>query len=185
MDAVVMAWRRSALLRAQRAVEVDDKRTFPDDGEDDLLRLIQRVDVTVDQPGWDMEESAFLNLRALLAAGAELEAGAPSHDVPQNIPITVVMPARRSASLGTGTHQRRAAGVERDLAQDTRCRRGDRQALRGNGRDSSVGGHRCQASSRVPPKTMRLDRPGMGSGHVYEHWRRPASRSAFRASPDG
>jgi hypothetical protein len=42
----------------------------------------------------------------------------------QNVAVAVVMPARRRAGLGTGTHQRRAARVERDLAHDARCRGG-------------------------------------------------------------
>lgn len=131
-----------ASLAVRWAVEVDDERALPDHGEDDLLRLIERVDVTVNQPGRDMEESAFLDLRALPAAGAELEAGASSDDMPQDITVTVVMPARNRASLGTDTNERRAAGLESNLAHDARCRGGGAQAIRRNRGDSFGCGHR-------------------------------------------
>jgi hypothetical protein len=46
-----MRVRRAAPLSAPlRTVAVDDERAFADDREDDLLKPVPRVDVTVDQP---------------------------------------------------------------------------------------------------------------------------------------
>ncbi len=132
----------AASLRGPRAVDVDDERAFSDDRENDLLGLIERVDVPVNQPGRDMEEPAFLDLRALRPAAAELEAGASSHNVSQDVTATVVMPARDRAGLGACTNESGATGLESNLAHDARGRGGGAQAIRGNGGDSFGRGHR-------------------------------------------
>ena len=145
--------------RGRRAVEVDDEWTFSDDGENDFLWFIERVDVTVDQPGRYMEEPAFLDLRALLTTRAELEAGPSAHNVPQDVTVTVVMPTRGGPRRGTSAHQRCAIGLESDLAHDARCGGGDPEAIWGDGGNPFGDGHgsdyRAQAaqlkSGKSPP----------------------------------
>ena len=148
--------------RRRWAVEVDDEWALSDNGENDLLRLIERVDVTVDQPGRNMEEPAFLDLRALLAARAELEAGPSAHNVPQHLTVTVVMPTRGGPRLGTSAHERCATGLESDLAHDARCGGGDPEAVRGDRGNAFGHGHRSGYLVHTPqhnlPRPIHSDR---------------------------
>jgi hypothetical protein len=88
-----------------------------------------------------VEEPARLDLGVLRAVRAEVEARAASHDVPENIPIAVVMPARDGAGLGSRAHERRTSRFESDLAQDPRRRRAGRQPVGGHCGDSFAFGH--------------------------------------------
>src|SRR3954447_2520949 len=55
-----------------RPIDVHDERSVADDREHDLLHLVARVDVTVDEAGGNMEEPSLLDLGRLAPAGAEL-----------------------------------------------------------------------------------------------------------------
>jgi hypothetical protein len=118
------------------AVQVDDERPFSDERDDELLRLVERVHVPVDEPDGHVEETALLHLRALRAARPEFEAEATPDDVPEHFAISVVMPTRHDTTVDTTADVERAICRECDLPDDARRRVALRQAVWCNRRDS-------------------------------------------------
>src|SRR5581483_4511343 len=90
------------------SVHVDDERAGPDEGQDDLLQLVRRVDVAMNHAHGNVEESARLDVGALTAARAELEACAATDDVPEDFSIAVVVPAGGRTRLDASTNEHRA-----------------------------------------------------------------------------
>jgi hypothetical protein len=119
-----------------RAVQVDDERPFSDERDDELLRLVERVHVPVDEPDGHVEETALLHLRALRAARPEFEAEATPDDVPEHFAISVVMPTRHDTTVDTTADVERAIRRKCDLPDDARRRVALRQAVWCNRRDS-------------------------------------------------
>lgn len=119
-----------------RAVQVDDERPFSDERDDELLRLVERVHVPVDEADGHVEETALLHLRALRAARPEFEAETTPDDVPEHFPISVVMPTRHDTTVDTTADVERAIRRECDLSDDARRRVALRQAVWCNRRDS-------------------------------------------------
>jgi hypothetical protein len=119
-----------------RAVQVDDERPFSDERDDELLRLVERVHVPVDEPDGHVEETALLHIRALRAARPEFEAEATPDDVPEHFAISVVMPTRHDTTVNTTADVERALRRECDLPDDARRRVALRQAVWCNRRDS-------------------------------------------------
>src|SRR5262245_819771 len=64
-------------------VQVHDEWAVADEGDDELLGLVQWVHVTVNEAGGHVEEAASLHFGALLAPAAKLEAEATPDDVPE------------------------------------------------------------------------------------------------------
>ncbi len=116
-----------------RALDVDNKRPCADKREDDLLRLVARVDIAMNQPRRYVEEPARLHVRALAAAWPELEPGAAADDVAEHISIAVVVPAGRDAALRACTHEHRPRRVERELTDESRRRRSRCQTVGAQG----------------------------------------------------
>ena len=106
----------------------------------------------MDEPGRHVEEAALLDLRAVAAAGTEIEARATANDVTEYVALAVVMPAGGGIRLGAGTHQRCAVDVERDLADDAGCRRGDLQVGSGDCGDALL----LLLRHGVPPARLEL-----------------------------
>lgn len=121
-----------------RAVQVDDERPFSDERDDELLRLVERVHVPVDEPDGHVEETALLHLRALRAAWPEFEAEATPDDVPKHFAISVVMPTRDHTAVDTTADVERAIRRECDLPDDAGRRVALRQAVWCNRRDSII-----------------------------------------------
>lgn len=113
-------------------INVDHEGAFSDDGEDDLLGRVERIDVSVYQSGWDVKQAAFLHLGHVTAAWAELKARSPSQYVPQDLALAMVVPPGGRTRLGTGAHERRAARLKRDLPYHARRRRGRGQRAAGH-----------------------------------------------------
>lgn len=117
------------------AFDVDDERACPDEGEDDLLGLVAWVDIAMNQPRRDVEESARFHVRALAPARPELESGATADDMAEHISIAVVVPAGRDAALRACTYEHRTRRVERELTDESRRRRSRCQTVGANGSD--------------------------------------------------
>ena len=86
---------RDLLARASGrlgAVQVDDERPFSDEGDDESLRFVHRVYVSVDESNGHVKETALLNLRALRATRPKFETDATPDDVREHFAISVVMP---------------------------------------------------------------------------------------------
>ena len=115
------------------AVDVDDEWAGPDEGEDDLLGLVARVDVAMNQARRNVEKPARLHVRTFAPARPELEPGAAPEHVPEHISVAVMMPAGGNTARGASAYEHRARRVERELTNETR-RRGSRyQTLAGDG----------------------------------------------------
>lgn len=98
-----------------RAFDVDDERACADEGEDDLLGLVVRVDIAMNESRRNVEEAARFHVRALAPARPEFEPGATVDDMAEHISIAVVVPAGRHATLCACTYEHRTRRVEREL----------------------------------------------------------------------
>jgi uncharacterized protein len=114
---------------ALRPVEVDDKRTVADERDHELLGLVQRVHIPMDEADGHVEEPALFHLRGLPAARPEFEAEMTPDDVTEHLAIAVVVPARGDAAVDTAADVQRPLGRERDLAHDSGRRVSSRQAV--------------------------------------------------------
>src|SRR5688500_1092615 len=119
-----------------RAVQVDDERPFSDERDDELLRLVERVHVPVDESDGHVEETALLHLRARRAVWPEFEAEATPDDVPEHFAISMVMPTRYDTTVDTTADVECAIRRECELPDDARRRVALRQAVWCNRRDS-------------------------------------------------
>ena len=124
---------QSARFSPSGALHVDDERACPDEGEDDLLGLVARIDIAMNQSRRDVEEPARFHVRALAPARPELEPGATAGDVAQHISIAVVVPAGRHATLCACTYEHRTRRVERELTDESRRRRSRCQPVGADG----------------------------------------------------
>ena len=76
-----------------RTWDVDHERTLADQRENNFLRFVERVDVTVNQSGRDVEEPAGIDRYRLLASRPEFEPGLSLQHVAEHVALAVVMPA--------------------------------------------------------------------------------------------
>jgi hypothetical protein len=103
-------------------VNVDHERTCANDSDDDLLTHVERIDVAVDQSRRDVEHFAVDDLGAFTPVGPELKPRRSSDYVPEDVAVTMVMPARDGARLRTAANGRRRARLKRDFANHARRR---------------------------------------------------------------
>ena len=129
-----------------RALDVDDERACPDEGEDDLLGLVARVDIAMNQSRRNVEEPARFHVRTLAPARPELEPGATANDMAEHISIPVVVPAGRDAALRACTYEHRTRRVERELADESRRRRSRCQTVGADGSDFRTSALRSDAA---------------------------------------
>jgi hypothetical protein len=113
-------------------IDVDDEGACPDEGEEDLLGLVARVDIAMDQSRRNVEEPTRFHVRALAPARPELEPGATANHMAEHISIAVVVPAGRDAALRAGTYEDRTRRLEGDLTDESRRRRSRCQAVGAN-----------------------------------------------------
>ena len=116
-----------------RTVDVDDERACPDEGQNDLLGLVARVDIAMNQSRRNVEEPARFHVRALAPARPELEPGATADHMAEHISIAVVVPAGRDAALRACTYEHRTRRVERELTDESRRRPSRYQAVGADG----------------------------------------------------
>jgi hypothetical protein len=110
------------LLGRLRAFYVDDERPLAYESENELLRLISRIHVSVNQPDGNVEEAAFLDLRVQAAARTELESRASFDEVAEHLAVAVVVPAGSDTPLSASADEKYAVGREGDLAKNARRR---------------------------------------------------------------
>jgi hypothetical protein len=116
-------------------LDIHDEWAHSDEGQDDLLRLVARVDIPVNQSRRNMEEPAGLHVRALAPARSELEARASADHMAKYVSLAVVVPAGRDAALRACTYEDRTREVERDLTDEAGRRRSRREAVCAQGSD--------------------------------------------------
>jgi hypothetical protein len=116
-----------------RALDVDDERACPHEGEDDLLGLVARVAIAMNQSRRNVKEPARFHVRALAPARPELEPGATADDMAEHVAIAVVMPAGRDAAFRACTYEHRTRCVERELTDESRRRRSRCQTVGADG----------------------------------------------------
>ena len=109
------------LLRL-RAFYVDHERPLAYESENELLRLISRIHVSVHQSLGNMKEAAFFDLRVLCTARAELESRSSFDEVAEHLAVAVMVPARRNAALSASPNEKYAVGRKGDLAKNARSR---------------------------------------------------------------
>jgi hypothetical protein len=96
VDGVDLAVRKSPRGRSGvRAVDVDHQWAAADHGHDDLLRAVERVDVTMYESRGHVEEPASLDVHRCGTARAELEPRPPDDDIAED--VTRAMMVRRIA----------------------------------------------------------------------------------------
>src|SRR4051812_29815861 len=78
VDTPGLRYREATLGRsAVRAVDVDHQGTASHHGHDDLLRSVERIDVTMHEPCGHVEEAAGLDVHRCAATRTELKPRAP------------------------------------------------------------------------------------------------------------
>jgi len=108
---------RSARRRRRiRAIDVDNQGAAADDRQNDLLDRLDRIHISVDQPGRDTEEPARLDLHSLVAVRSKLESGKAADHITEHIAVAVVMPARDREWFRPSAHQRGPLGGKSYLA---------------------------------------------------------------------
>jgi hypothetical protein len=141
-----------------RVLDVDNKDACPDEGEEDLLGLVARVDIAMDQSRRNVEKPTRFHVRTFAPARPELEAGATANHMAEHISIAVVVPAGRGAALRACTHEDRTGRVEGNLTDESRRRRS---------RCKAVGANRPYAEmSTLRSHAARLQRADALSGQA-------------------
>jgi hypothetical protein len=111
-------------------IHADNQRAGAGEDKHELLRLVGRVDVAVDETGWHVEEASCGDLDVLVAVGAELEPGSSSDQIALNLTITVVMPPRCHSRVGASPDEYRSIGLECDLTDDSDIARSFGETIR-------------------------------------------------------
>jgi hypothetical protein len=96
----------------------------------------------VDETSRHVKEASVLDVGAVAAAGAELEARSPADEVAEDFAVAVVVPAGGDGGLGASTDEDCPLGVERELANEAERGRSSGQAVRGDGGDALSCGRR-------------------------------------------